>query len=202
MSGESLIKLFRSEVKFIAGAARISQLPKLYLPEVAFIGKSNVGKSSLINSICNRNNLSRVSHTPGRTQQINFFSLGEKLTIVDFPGYGFAKVPLSLRQSWHKLILYYFQTRENLKLTNVLIDARRGVKDHDKEIIELLISYNVNFQIVFTKVDKINTDSEITNEINIFLASLGHSCNVIYTSSRSKLGAKELQYSLARCIKT
>jgi GTP-binding protein len=201
MSTDGSAKLFRGEVKFIAGAAKINQLPKLFLPEIAFIGKSNVGKSTLINTICNNQKLAKVSHTPGRTQQINFFSLAEIAILVDLPGYGFAKVPAYIREQWEKLILYYFQNRENLRLVNLLIDARRGIKDNDKSIIKLLLSYGVNLQIVFTKVDKINFKDEIINESKIFLESLGHSCNVICTSSRSKEGAKELQYSVAKGIK-
>ena len=100
---------FRQEAKFIAGAARSSQLPKISLPQVAFVGKSNVGKSSLINAICRRKSLARVSHTPGRTQQINFFSIAEKLVLVDLPGYGFAKVPLREKENWERLILHYLQ---------------------------------------------------------------------------------------------
>ena len=202
MSAEGLSKLFRSEIKFIAGAAKVSQLPKIFLPEIAFIGKSNVGKSSLINTICNHRGLAKVSHTPGRTQQINFFSVLDKFVIVDLPGYGFAKVPLSVKERWEQLIIYYLQNRSNLKLVNLLIDARRGIKDNDREIAQQLISCNINIQIIFTKVDKVKLRDEIIIECEKFLASLGHSCNVICTSSRSKEGAKELQYSMAKCIKS
>ena len=201
MSAEGFSKLFRSEIKFIAGAAKINQLPKPSLPEIAFIGKSNVGKSSLINAICNNRSLAKVSHTPGRTQQINFFSVAGKFILADLPGYGFAKVPLSVKEQWEKLILYYLQNRSSLKLVNLLVDARRGLKDNDREIAQLLLSCNINLQIIFTKVDKIKLKDEIIIESENFLASLGHSCNVICTSSRSKEGAKELQYSMAKCIK-
>ena len=93
-------KLFKQEVKFVAGVAKINQFPKLHLPEIAFIGKSNVGKSSLINSLCNKKSLARVSHTPGRTQQINYFSLADKILLCDLPGYGFAKVSQTQRNNW------------------------------------------------------------------------------------------------------
>ena len=112
------IKIFKQEAKFIAGVARIDQFPKLFLPQVAFFGKSNVGKSSLINAICRRKALARVSHTPGRTQQINFFSIDNKLLITDLPGYGFAKAPKSERANWHKLISYYLENDTNLQLVN------------------------------------------------------------------------------------
>lgn len=202
MAAEGVRKLFKGEVKFIAGAMKISQMPNFFLPEVAFVGKSNVGKSSLINTICYRKNLAKVSHTPGRTQQINFFSLSEKIIIVDLPGYGFAKVPPSMKKQWGVLISHYLQKRENLKLVNLLIDSRHGIREQDMEVANLLLAYKRNFQIIFTKADKITNKDEIVSSAKIFLASLGYSCNVICVSSRSKEGAKELQFSLAECIKS
>jgi GTP-binding protein len=202
MANDVGIKIFRQEAKFIAGAARPDQLPKIALPQVAFVGKSNVGKSSLINTICRRKNLARVSHTPGRTQQINFFSIAEKLVIVDLPGYGFAKVPLKEKQNWEKLILYYLQNTPNLKLVNLLIDARRGIKDNDLKVIELLHSCNKQIQLVFTKTDKITLKEDFKLETKNYLASLGYLlCNVILSSSKNGLGAKELQLSLAQSVK-
>ncbi|MCC8417140.1 MAG: ribosome biogenesis GTP-binding protein YihA/YsxC [Rickettsia endosymbiont of Bryobia graminum] len=201
MSVDKVTKLFRQEAKFIAGVAKINQFPKSYLPEIAFVGKSNVGKSSLINSICNNSRLARVSNTPGRTRQINFFSLADKLVLVDLPGYGFAEVPVRVKQQWEILISHYLKTSENLKLVNLLIDARRGIKPNDIEVMKLLLSYNKNFQIVLTKSDKLQVRENLSAEIQNFLATLSYSCNLIYTSSRSKEGAKELQFSLAKCIK-
>lgn len=201
MAVDYVTKLFRQEAKFIAGVAKIEQLPKSFLPEVAFVGKSNVGKSSLINVLCNRRALAKVSHTPGRTQQINFFSLNDKLVLVDLPGYGFAKVPAAFKHQWERLISYYLEHRVNLKLVNLLIDARRGIKEHDAEVVRLLLLYQKNFQIVFTKADKINSRYELVNTTKNFLASLNCSCNVIFTSSKSKEGAKEIQFSMAKCIK-
>ncbi len=201
MAVEGITKLFRQETKFIAGAARIEHIPRLFLPEIAFVGKSNVGKSSLINTVCNHQGLAKVSHTPGRTQQINFFSLADKLLLVDLPGYGFAQVPLAAKRQWEKLITHYLATRDNLKLVNLLVDARRGIKEHDTEVAKLLLSYKRDFQIVFTKADKINNKEELTNATKNFLASLNYSCNLLFTSSRSKEGAKELQFSMARCAK-
>lgn len=201
MSLDKVTKLFRQEAKFITGAATIKQFPKSYLPEMAFIGKSNVGKSSLINSICNNSSLAKVSRTPGRTRQINFFLLPNKMVLVDLPGYGFAEVPISIKQHWQDLISYYLKHSLNLKIVNLLIDARRGIKQHDMDIIKLLISYKRDFQIVFTKTDKVTNRENLAFNIQNFLATLDCSCNVIYTSSRSKEGAKELQFSLAKCIK-
>ena len=201
MSHEGVAKLFRQEAEFVAGAAKISQIPQLWLPEIAFFGKSNVGKSSLINNICNNSNLARVSNTPGRTRQINFFSINKKFILVDLPGYGFAEVPLYVKKQWEILINHYLKNSVNLKLVNLLIDSRRGIKPPDIEIAKLLLSYNKNFQIVFTKSDKTSPRENLSTTANNLLATLGYSCNVIYTSSRSKEGARELQVSLAKCIK-
>lgn len=200
MSTSYITKLFRQEAEFIAGAAKTWQIPHSSLPEIAFIGKSNVGKSSLINAICNRKSLAKVSHTPGRTQQINFFSLANKLILVDLPGYGFAKVPKNTKEQWERLIVFYLQNRTNLRLVNLLIDARRGIKEHDTEVAKLLLSYNKNFQIIFTKMDKINSRDELANSSKSFLESLSCSCNIVFTSARSKEGARELQLSLAKYI--
>lgn len=192
--------IFRQEAKFIAGVAKPSQLPKMFLPQVAFVGKSNVGKSSLINMITRRKTLARVSHTPGRTQQLNFFSIADKLILVDMPGYGFAKVPLREKAKWEQLILYYLQNSENLKLVSVLIDARRGLKENDLKIIELLTSYQKRIQLVFTKCDKANLKEEFKLAIKDYLANLGYHCDVILSSSKNGLGAKELQLSLLRSL--
>jgi GTP-binding protein len=200
MTADVVKKLFRGEIKFIAGASRINQLPKIFLPEIAFVGKSNVGKSSLINALFNRGNLAKVSHTPGRTQQINFFSLIDKVVIVDLPGYGFAKVPSSIKLQWEKLINHYLENRSNLKLVNLLIDSRRGIKQHDMEVAKLLLLYEKNFQIIFTKYDKVNNKEILVNDVKIFLENLNYSCNVICTSSRSKEGAREVQCSMFEYI--
>lgn len=192
------IKIFKQEAKFIAGVARIDQFPKLFLPQVAFFGKSNVGKSSLINAICRRKALARVSHTPGRTQQINFFSIDNKLLITDLPGYGFAKAPKSERANWHKLISYYLENDTNLQLVNLLIDARRGIKENDIEIMQLLKSCNKNFQIILTKTDKVNINDNFLSEFKHYLEALGCLCNVIITSSKNGIGIKELQLSMVQ----
>ncbi|HJK86123.1 MAG TPA: ribosome biogenesis GTP-binding protein YihA/YsxC [Candidatus Megaira endosymbiont of Stentor roeselii] len=202
MANELGTKIFRQEARFIAGAAKPSQLPKMFLPQVAFVGKSNVGKSSLINTICRRKNLARVSHTPGRTRQINFFLIAEKLVIADLPGYGFAKVPVEEKQNWEKLILHYLQNSPTLKLVNLLIDARRGIKENDFKVIQLLHSYDKQIQLVFTKADKVKFKEGFEVEIKNYLASLGYLlCNVILSSSKNGVGAKELQLSLAQYVK-
>jgi GTP-binding protein len=202
MVNELGVKVFRQEAKFIAGATKPSQLPKISLPQVAFVGKSNVGKSSLINTICRRKNLARVSHTPGRTRQINFFLVAEKLVIVDLPGYGFAKVSPKEKQNWEKLILHYLQNSPNLKLVNLLIDARRGIKENDLKVMQLLHLYDKHIQLVFTKADKVKLKEGLEEEVKNYLASLGYLlCNVVLSSSKNGVGAKELQLSLAQYVK-
>jgi GTP-binding protein len=200
MAADLSIKLFRQEAKFVAGVAKPEQLPKLFLPQFAFVGKSNVGKSSLINTICNRKALARVSHTPGRTQQINFFSIADKLMLADFPGYGFAKVSANQRIAWGKLIVYYLQNSDLLRMVNLLIDARRGIKENDIEIMHMLKSCDKEFQIIFTKADKITPIDEFTAQMRQQLVDLGFICNILITSSKNGTGAKELQGSMLRSL--
>lgn len=190
--------LFKQEACFIAGADQVKRIPRLILPELAFIGKSNVGKSSLINALCHRKSLARVSHTPGRTQQINFFQLGNSCILADLPGYGFAKVPQAMRKNWEELILHYLRERDNLKIVNLLIDARRGIASHDMMVIKLLESFNRPFQIIFTKSDKISDRLALTDLSHTALAFINRSISFIFTSTRGKDGTRELQSNLAR----
>ena len=194
------IKIFRQEANFVAGVAKTNQFPKLFLSQFAFVGKSNVGKSSLINSICNRKTLARVSHTPGRTQQINFFSIGNKFLLADLPGYGFAKVSTNQRKNWQELLVYYLENGNQLILVNLLIDARRGFKENDIAAMDLLQSHGKNFQIIFTKTDKIHAVDKFLSEMREFLRVSGFVCNIIITSSRNGLGIKDLQISMLRCL--
>ncbi|MGC0371912.1 MAG: hypothetical protein DGJ47_000613 [Rickettsiaceae bacterium] len=194
------IKIFKQEAKFVAGVAKVDQFPRLVLPQVAFIGKSNVGKSSLINKLCNRRALASVSHTPGRTQQINFFSLEEKLLLADLPGYGFAKVSGKQRANWEILITHYLNHSEDLKLVNLLIDSRRGFKTNDFRIIEFLKDAERDFQVIFTKADQIKSHTDFINEMQKILALQGCDNNIILTSSKNNLGIKELQYSTVKNI--
>lgn len=147
-------KLFRQDCSFVAGAATADRLPPPVLPEVAFVGRSNVGKSSLINALTYRKKLARTSNTPGRTQQINFFDLGGRLMLVDLPGYGYAKVSRSETEAWGRLIDAYLAHRPNLLRVCVLIDSRHGVKDTDRQMVAMLDAYHMPAQIVLTKTDK------------------------------------------------
>lgn len=146
--------LFAQECGFIAGVATMEQLPEFALSEVAFAGRSNVGKSSLMNALTGRNHLARTSHTPGRTRQINFFDLGGKMILVDLPGYGYAKAPKSEIARWTEVTRDYLRGRPTLRRVCVLIDSRRGVQSVDREVMTALDRAAVSYQLVLTKSDK------------------------------------------------
>ena len=148
------LKLFSKETSFLKGAVDIDGLPPADKIEVCFAGRSNVGKSSLINALTRRKSLARTSNTPGRTQEINFFNVGENHLIVDLPGYGYAYAPLEKVQSWQSLLTAYLSGRVSLRRVFLLIDSRHGVKNVDEQIMNLLDSAAVTFQVVMTKVDK------------------------------------------------
>jgi GTP-binding protein len=147
--------LFAQQCRFHAGVADETQIPHLGLPEVAFAGRSNVGKSSLINALTGYRTLARISNTPGRTQQINFFDLGARLALVDLPGYGFARASKSSIRQWTGLVQRYLRGRRELVRVCLLIDARHGIKDSDREVMQILDVAAVSYQVVLTKIDKV-----------------------------------------------
>src|ERR1700748_1355268 len=161
---EAARKLFAGPCEFVAGAASIDSLIAISLPEVAFAGRSNVGKSSLVNALTGRRTPARTSSTPGHTRQINFFDLGQRLILVDLPGYGFAQVSRSMKETWQDLASAYLRGRPTLKRICLLIDARHGVKDTDRETMKNLDSAAVSYQLVLTKVDQLKT-AEITHAL-------------------------------------
>ncbi len=152
---EEARKIFAGPCDFIWGAADFAQLPTELSAEIAFAGRSNVGKSSLVNALTNRNTLARTSATPGRTQQLNFFNLGDHLYLVDMPGYGFAKVSKAQREAWDALIFDYLRGRPTLRTVLVLVDSRHGLKEGDLHLMGLLDKAAVNYRIVLTKSDKV-----------------------------------------------
>ena len=145
--------LFAGEVAFLKGVVAIDGLPAADRPEVCFAGRSNVGKSSLINALTRRKGLARASNTPGRTQEINYFTLGP-LYLVDLPGYGYAQAPIPVVEKWQRLLKAYLSGRATLRRAFLLIDARHGIKPVDEEIMALLDSAAVTYQVVLTKADK------------------------------------------------
>jgi GTP-binding protein len=147
-------RLFAGECAFVAGVAALEQLPPASFPEIAFAGRSNVGKSSLVNALTGRKTLARVSHTPGRTQQLNFFDLTHRLMLVDLPGYGFAQAAKSKVESWTRLTRDYLRGRVTLRRVCVLIDSRHGLKPVDREAMDLLDESAVSYQVVLTKSDE------------------------------------------------
>ena len=192
--------LFAGACDFVAGAATVAQLPPLGLPEVAFAGRSNVGKSSLINALTGRKALARVSHTPGRTQQINFFSLADRLMLVDLPGYGYAAVSKQKVANWTGLIEDYLKGRPQLKRVCLLIDARHGLKETDKAAMELMDSSAVVYQVVLTKADKLKPGplAKMIEETQAQLAKHTAAHPVILpTSAHEQEGVEALRAELA-----
>jgi len=152
---EAARKLFAGPCDFIWGATSADALPPEKLVEVAFVGRSNAGKSSLVNALTGRKSLARVSQTPGATRQINFFNLGEKLMLVDLPGYGFAKRSKTEAQAWQEMIFAYLRGRARLRRVALLIDARRGPMDTDIQVMDLLDRAAVSYGLVLTKIDEL-----------------------------------------------
>ena len=154
--------LFARPTEFVKGVVAIDGLPGADRMEVCFAGRSNVGKSSLINALTRRHGLARASNTPGRTQEINFFTCQNSHYLVDLPGYGFANAPLKVVEKWQRLLKDYLAGRATLRRAFVLIDARHGIKKVDDEILDLLDNAAVNFQVVLTKIDKVKPDDLAT----------------------------------------
>ncbi len=155
VAAETGRKLFAGQSEFLKGVVAMSGLPPADRIEVCFAGRSNVGKSSLINALTGTKGLARASNTPGRTQEINFFTQGPELYLVDLPGYGYANAPLAVVEKWQRLLKQYLSGRQTLRRAFVLIDTRHGVKKVDEEIMKLLDSAAVTFQVVMTKADKV-----------------------------------------------
>ena len=198
-------KIFHREIEFLTGAHNFSQIPKHHYPEIAFIGASNVGKSSLINAVFAKK-IAIVSSTPGRTRQLNFFKIAgfrDGFMMVDMPGYGFAKAKVEKIQHWQDVSFDYLMNRPNLKRIFLLIDATKGLKNHDLEVISIFTQNNIFFQIVLTKIDKLNLEDQekSSQEIVKKLEAFPSFCSkIIKTSSSKKYGIEDLQNSIVEVL--
>jgi len=198
-------KLFAGPIDFLKSAPGLKFLPDPTVPEVAFAGRSNVGKSSLLNALTNRKALARTSNTPGRTQELNFFDVGKPLQIllVDMPGYGFAEAPKDLVRKWRHLVNDYLRGRAALKRALVLIDSRHGLKDVDRDVMEMLDTAAVSYHLVLTKVDKVKpTVLEATLEATRWESARHPAAHplLVATSSETGAGIAELRTAIMEAV--
>jgi len=192
--------LFAKSCDFMLGVAALDGLPPMALPEIAFAGRSNVGKSSLLNALTRRNGLARTSNTPGRTQELNFFNLADEFYMVDMPGYGYAKVSKTTRDKWSRLIKGYLRGRQTLRTVFILVDGRHGLKDSDEVLMDMLDEAAVSYRIVFTKCDKAKK-----SELNGYIAELESKSKkhaalfpeYYFTSSAKNTGIDELRAAVS-----
>jgi len=192
--------LFAGPVDFLKGVVAMVHMPPADRLEVCFAGRSNVGKSSLINALTGRKNLARASNTPGRTQEINFFTLGDERYLVDLPGYGYAEAPVAVVAKWQALLKQYLAGRQTLRRAFVLIDTRHGVKEVDEEILTLLDKSAVTFQVVMTKADKVNAATREANIAQVQAALKKHPAaypEIVLTSSEKGEGIESLRAIIA-----
>jgi len=183
------------EAEFLVNATRPEQFPAELLPEVAFLGRSNVGKSTLLNALVGREGLAFVSATPGRTQGINFYRVDGRVHFVDLPGYGYAKVPEEIRRSWKQLIESYLSRRKTLELSMLLVDARRGWMDHDQELRKWLEFHRRRFLVIATKTDKLKSRSEYDKSMAAMAAD---GCEILPFSAKTGRGVREIWQAISK----
>ena len=196
------VALFKGPCNFVKGVVGLDGLPNDGTPEIAFAGRSNVGKSSLINALTGRTSLARVSVTPGRTRELNFFTLGKDgaLYLVDMPGYGYARAPKAQVKGWTRLIEDYLKGRRELKRVFLLVDARHGIKENDKETMKLLDEAAVSYQVVLTKADKPKASELAAIQEKVAAELAKHPAaypQILTTSSRFDTGIPELRAAIA-----
>jgi GTP-binding protein len=192
--------LFAREVTFMLSAVSLETLPAARLPEVCFAGRSNVGKSSLINALTNRKGIARASNTPGRTRELNYFNVDERLHVVDLPGYGYAKASKSDIARWTKLTREFLRGRANLRRVFLLIDSRHGLKPNDIELMSMLDETAVTYQLILTKIDKLKKGQAETVYAKTLKAIAKRPAafpNIIATSSEKKTGLDILRAEIA-----
>jgi GTP-binding protein len=193
-------KMFAGETDFVKGVVAMEGLPDPDRPEVCFAGRSNVGKSSLINALTGRKGLARASNTPGRTQEINFFTVSESHYLVDLPGYGYANAPVAVVEKWQRLLKNYLRGRVTLRRAFVLVDARHGIKSVDEEIMALLSSAAVTFQCVMTKTDKLKKGEldAVLAQVRVKLSKFASAYpEMVITSSEKGEGIETLRAIIA-----
>lgn len=191
--------LFAAECRFFYAAQRLDQLPEPGLPEVAFAGRSNVGKSTLVNALTGRKALARASNTPGRTRQLNFFDLGGRLTLVDMPGYGYAQAAKEIKEDWQGLMFEYLRGRPTLRRVVLLLDSRIEMKASDLAVMELLDRAAVTYQLVLTKADGVKPGPLIRKQDEVIALIRQHPAahpELLTTSSESGLGMEALRAEL------
>ncbi len=202
---EQARKLFSGPIDFLKSAPRLEHLPDPTVPEIAVAGRSNVGKSSLINAVTNRSKLARASNTPGRTQELNYFDVGKPLVfrLVDMPGYGFAEAPRDMVKRWRFLINDYLRGRQVLKRALVLVDARHGLKDVDRDVMKMLDDTAVSYHLVLTKADKVKP-TELDKTIEAIRAEAAkHPAAhplILPTSSETGAGIAELRTAMLEAV--
>ncbi|WP_380874619.1 putative GTP-binding protein EngB [Sphingomonas sp. DBB INV C78] len=203
---EDARRLFAGPVAFLKSAPSLNFLPDPMVSEVAFAGRSNVGKSSLLNKLANRNGLARTSNTPGRTQELNFFDVGDplQLRLVDMPGYGFAKAPKDVVKKWRFLVNDYLRGRAVLKRALVLIDSRHGIKDVDRDVMKMLDEAAVSYHLVLTKADKIKASELVAVTDRTVAEARTHVAahpEILVTSSETGLGMAELRAAVLDSVR-